>query len=186
MCPHSRTQLTGQPPFWTLLDTILEGRALGGLLSCISYSHALARSQTRGFHHLSSQLIGQSKLHGSTVTVSLTRRYISAIMTRWQRTKTFGKQQLMTDLPFWSTRDLHHCRSHRQSVLISPAVSPAWKRPARQHQAWNIRISRWYTYFPRSGLDVLPLDLEICEWKYYLPPAPHPVYFGKTEAWSTQ
>ena len=86
----------------------------------------------------------------------------------------------------WSTKDLDQCPSHRQSILISSPVNPACKKPARQHQAWNIRISRGYTYFPGSGLDVLPLDLEICEWKYYLPPAPHPVYFGKTEAWSPQ
>ena len=48
LCPLSRIQMTRQPPFSILLDTMLEERALGGLVSCISYSHALVRSQTWG------------------------------------------------------------------------------------------------------------------------------------------
>ena len=169
-----------QPPFPILLDTMLEERALGGLVSCISYSYALVRSQT--WSSASPQLTTRwpEQVTWLLLTIWLARKCSPTI---WPD----GKEQ----------NDLAN-NSHERSALLANQIfgslsfpqtrythlflrEPGWKVPARQ-VSYSSVDQAWMCF---------PLAWRSVSEKMVCTPSPrhthtHPVYVGITDTWSPQ
>ena len=153
---------------------MLEERALEGLISCISYSYALVGSQTWGSASPQLTTCWPEQVTWLLLTIWLARKCSPTIWPDGKEQNDLANNshdrsallanQIFGSLSFPQTRYTH---------LFLP--EPGWKVPARQQKKLIVVGFPGVLQFCRSGLDVLPLGLAVCEWKdgLHLLPPPH-------------